>query len=90
MRMFYDMFKKAGAAGTWGPGANRVRLSVTHHTFPKTYLLQTFAEQLPSTHVKDVASAVFTVLKAALEDRAEEGKDGICELTTSRKSVEES
>ncbi|TRM67015.1 hypothetical protein BD626DRAFT_167911 [Schizophyllum amplum] len=55
VRMFYDMFKKAGQAGTWGPGANR----------------------LPSTHVKDVASAVFTVLKAALEGRAEEGKEGI-------------
>ena len=33
VRMFYDMFEKAGAAGTWGPGANRVRLSVIQHTF---------------------------------------------------------
>ncbi|KAL1717605.1 hypothetical protein EV715DRAFT_292098 [Schizophyllum commune] len=65
VRMFYDMFKKAGGAGTWGPGANR----------------------LPSTHVKDVASAVFTVLKAALEGRAEEGKEGIYFATSDNPMV---
>ena len=29
-------------------------------------------------HVKDVASAVFTCLKAALEDKADEGAEGLC------------
>ena len=43
-----------------------------------------FIEQLPSTHVKDVASAVFTVFKAALEGRAEEGEEGICKSPRSR------
>ena len=29
-------------------------------------------------NVKDVASAVFTCLKAALEDKADEGAEGLC------------
>ena len=56
----------------------------------EAHRLRILSEQLPSTHVKDIASAVFTVLKAALEGRAEEGKEGICKSTTRRRSVEES
>lgn len=31
-----------------------------------------------NVHVKDVASAIFTVLTAALEHRADEGAQGLC------------
>ncbi|KAF8996808.1 hypothetical protein BDQ17DRAFT_1310135 [Cyathus striatus] len=55
VRIFLDMFKKAGHAGTWGPGFSR----------------------MGNIHVKDCADAILVVFKAALEGKADEGKEGI-------------
>ncbi|KAJ8521054.1 hypothetical protein ONZ45_g2196 [Pleurotus djamor] len=55
VRIFLDMFKRNGRAGTWGPG--HVKMN--------------------NIHVKDVSSGLMTVLKAALEGKADEGLEGI-------------
>ncbi|KAH7920849.1 NAD(P)-binding protein [Leucogyrophana mollusca] len=55
LRIFLDMTKKLGFAGTWGPGANSMN----------------------NIHIKDCAMALFMVLDAALQGKAEEGPEGI-------------
>ncbi|KAJ8502991.1 hypothetical protein ONZ45_g11251 [Pleurotus djamor] len=55
VRVFLDMFRRNGRAGTWGPGLVKMN----------------------NIHVKDVSSALMTVLKAALDGKADEGLEGI-------------
>ncbi|EKM82153.1 hypothetical protein AGABI1DRAFT_105483 [Agaricus bisporus var. burnettii JB137-S8] len=54
VRIWVDMFLRAGYAGTWGEG----------HSI------------MGNAHVKDVASALATVLKAMLDGKADEGAKG--------------
>lgn len=65
LRIFLDMTKKVGHAGTWGPGANSMN----------------------NIHVKDCASALLVVFKAALEGRADEGAEGIYFASTMEPKV---
>lgn len=58
VRIWVDMFLRAGYAGTWGEG----------HSI------------MGNAHVKDVASALATVLKAMLDGKADEGAKGFCEF----------